>query len=72
MLARCRARRGEVDFLVQIGEREVYPDRLQIERVFQAVGGSEQPAADTLAGVQPGPHAFEETSRYSVTDSTER
>src|ERR1019366_9860159 len=43
---------------VQIGEGQVYPDRLQIERVFKAVGGSEQPAAETLAGVQLGPHAF--------------
>src|ERR1019366_8945458 len=50
--------RGEVDFLVQIGEREMHSDGLQVERVFQAAGESEQPAAIGLAGIQLGAHAL--------------
>ena len=49
---------GEVDLLVQIGEGEMCPDGLQVERVFHVGGGSEQPAAVGLAGIQLGADAL--------------
>src|ERR1039458_6582802 len=49
---------GEIHLLVQIGEGELRPDGLQVERVFHAGGGSEQPAAIGLAGIQLGAHAL--------------